>query len=177
MDSGAHIIKLIERDSLPSAILNQIFRNVPSSTETETFTCEATLTRFLWHSDAMLQAMLARVKLELALSGLLVLFEQRLNLLLVQWFTVCALVHAFDLFSLLFHQVSFHFLGALGFLDGLGHAHRLLVVQRRIEIDVNIGLDNADLIVRLAVNYVDEVVAAAVVDADGVAFVHASVVR
>lgn len=137
--------------------------------------------------DPMLQPVLPRVEVllvDLLLDRLELLFDHLVDLLLGQLLPIephhllCILD---DLNARLLHEELLLRDGELaGLLDELRGDHLLLVdglvVEGLLEVDLDVGLHDADLVLRLAVDDVDEVVPALVVNVDGVAFHQARVV-
>ena len=125
--------------------------------------------------------MLPGIELKLPLPSLLVLLDKQVNLLVLELLAIKPLVHPSNVLSLLLHGLLFLLLrSSCLVLSEAGHylfLCRLNVVEWSVEVDVDVGFDDADLVLGLAVDDVDLVVPASVVDVDRVALEHAGVVR
>ena len=112
----------------------------------------------------MLKPVLSWIEFILTLSGLLVLFGENGNLLLVERLAIKSFVHShnFLLLYLQFRLSSFLRRNSVALLLG-----RLLnIVYWRIEIQIDISFNDANLVIGFAFDDVDQVVHALMVNID-----------
>lgn len=126
----------------------------------------------------MLEPVLSGIELQLPLSRLFVFFDQEVNLLLFELLTIEPLIHSLNILPLFLQLFLLPLLCSSRLTQSCWDLlrSRFHIIQGRLEVDVDVGLDDADLVLRLALHDVDLVVAAAVVDVDCVALEHARVV-
>ena len=132
------------------------------SAEFDTFSCE--VFERLVTSNAVLKPVLSWIEFILTLSGLLVLFGENGNLLLVERLAIKSFVHShnFLLLYLQFRLSSFLRRNSVALLLG-----RLLnIVYWRIEIQIDISFNDANLVIGFAFDDVDQVVHALMVNID-----------
>ena len=122
----------------------------------------------------MNKSVLSRIKIIFNFLFSLLLNKQVFLLFLSQRFTIKSDILALKLFNFLF--------GFFFFVNGevralLGELWSLLfIIMRRSEIDFDVSLDNTDLIIRFALNYIDQVISALIIDVNCVSFHQARVV-
>lgn len=135
-------------------------------------------TRFRVVLDSVLEPVLPGIEFRvLALFFILELLQELLLLLLCELLAVNAFVLFLDLCNLLLVVLALFSSHDAGCLLGKIRCHWLHVIFRRRKLDIDICLDAANLIVRLGVNHINQVLPASILNADGSILVQDRVVR